>query len=172
MFKLGTPEGVIYFRAKSQSICDTWVRALQTVVANFRNPVLLASLPPFDGGIATQTRRMSIAIAINRMHGGGRRATEDRVALGGTGRRGSRRHALLVPTAAALPGAAPVKTHGRLAIRVMSASNLLGKDRGGTSDPYCIVRIDGYDERTPVFPLTCEPEWNHDFDFAFSRSIM
>ena len=50
---------------------------------------------------------------------------------------------------------------GRLTVRVDSASGLLAKDKGGTSDPFCTVKPGGFKkQKTKVIKKTLDAEWS------------
>lgn len=64
------------------------------------------------------------------------------------------------------------RNSGVLRLRIIAATNLAGKDRGGTSsDPYCMVpKSDLMDTRgrpikTRVINKNLSPEWNEEFEF-------
>jgi serine/threonine protein kinase len=55
-----------------------------------------------------------------------------------------------------------------LKIQVVEASGLAGKDMGGTSDPYCILAIDGCKAKTKVKKKCLDPVWNEEFEFVIN----
>ena len=69
------------------------------------------------------------------------------------------------------PGRPSLKTHGMLNLTIVCATELIGKDRSGTSDPYCRINYDGYVVETGVQEATLNPAWNQKFDLPFHRSI-
>eukprot|EP01135_Chromosphaera_perkinsii_P004860 Nk52_evm6s301 gene=Nk52_evmTU6s301 len=57
---------------------------------------------------------------------------------------------------------------GVLKITVVQARNLTGKDKSGTSDPYCIVECNGEKMRTSTVSTSLNPSWREVCDFEFS----
>lgn len=161
-FKVTTTDTVIYFRAKSQSVCETWVQAIATVLANITSPAVLSGLPVFDGGAATRARSPSIHALLSAMTQG-RPAQKDSAALL------SSRHVASGHAHAAPPPVAPDKTHGTLVVKVLRGTELGGSER---SDPYCRISIDGYGVATHACAATSEPVWNQTFNIPFNRSIV
>jgi len=52
-------------------------------------------------------------------------------------------------------------------LRLVGASDLIAMDRGGTSDPYVVVRLDGGQKQTSsVVKKTLSPKWDQSFDFV------
>ena len=60
---------------------------------------------------------------------------------------------------AAVKGA-PVAT---LRLKIIKGQNLVARDVGGTSDPYCVARLAITENgvKTEVKPSTLNPEWNN-----------
>ena len=50
-------------------------------------------------------------------------------------------------------------------VRLVSASNLMAKDRGGTSDPFAILELAGTKHRSQTIMKTLNPTWNEAFAF-------
>ena len=50
-----------------------------------------------------------------------------------------------------------------LDIRVLRAEGLVAKDKGGTSDPFVELRLEGQTFKTKVQPRTLDPEWDEHF---------
>lgn len=165
VFKLCASGVVIYFRTKSQSICETWIRAIVSVVAAQASASSLARLQPFDGGLSTLTRSASMNAAITKLN---MRASSGHPALV---RRGSMFKADNPLKAVVDSGRPSLKTHGMLHLTIVCATDLIGKDRSGTSDPYCRINYDGYVVETGVQAATLNPAWNQTFDLPFHRSI-
>jgi hypothetical protein len=175
VFKLATPAGVLCFRAKSQSVCDTWMRAIQTCTAIVRDTEAIANLKAFDEGLATRMRRFSIAYALAQSGQGYRTSLPSAVGADGSRkpsftRAGSARRAAVVLPSQAETDASP-RSHGTLFLKVVRAAGLLGKDRSGLSDPYCRVHIDGYEVATSVVEKSNDPCWNQVFELPFNRNI-
>lgn len=176
VFKLATPTGTLYFRAKSQSVCDTWMRAIETCMApTLRDATVLATLKAFDEGVATRMRRFSIAYALAQSGQGYRTSVPS--TTGGDGARkpsitrggSTRRAAVVLPSQSEADVTS--RSHGTLYLKVVRAAGLLGKDRSGLSDPYCRVHIDGYEVTTAVVEKSNDPCWNQEFELPFNRSI-
>ena len=167
MFKICTSGVVIYFRTKSQSICETWIRAIVSVVAAQASAAALARLQPFDGGLSTLTRSVSMNAAIAKL------SVASRVPSGHPSltRRGSMFNADNPLKAVVDPGRPSLKTHGMLHLTIVCATELIGKDRSGTFDPYCRINYDGYVVETGVQDATLNPAWNQKFELPFHRSI-
>ena len=54
---------------------------------------------------------------------------------------------------------------GVLKVTVVQARNLTGKDKSGTSDPYCIVEFNGEKMRTSTVQTSLNPSWREVCDF-------
>ncbi|XJO72657.1 hypothetical protein BDV3_003749 [Batrachochytrium dendrobatidis] len=54
--------------------------------------------------------------------------------------------------------------------KVLSARDLLAKDRGGTSDPYVVVRLGDQQQKTPVINRSLNPVWNTEMVFTITTS--
>jgi phosphatidylserine decarboxylase len=52
---------------------------------------------------------------------------------------------------------------GQLIVEIMGGRNLAAKDKGGTSDPYCIIKIGDQERRTDIIYKTLNPEWFQEF---------
>ncbi|KAL6071210.1 RPS6 protein kinase [Balamuthia mandrillaris] len=52
-----------------------------------------------------------------------------------------------------------------LTVTAVEGSSLAAKDMGGTSDPYCILSVDGQKAKTKVKKKTLDPKWNETFTF-------
>ncbi len=55
---------------------------------------------------------------------------------------------------------------GALRVTLLHATGLLAQDRGGTSDPYAIVKLGSQSRKSTVRPKTCDPVWDEAFAFA------
>ncbi|KJE88621.1 phospholipase C-eta2 [Capsaspora owczarzaki ATCC 30864] len=61
--------------------------------------------------------------------------------------------------------------NGSLDIKVLNAKGVAAMDRGGTSDPYCIILVDGKEHaRTLSIPKTVDPVWNAEFDVKLEKA--
>lgn len=59
-----------------------------------------------------------------------------------------------------------------LFVQVVRAEHLPAADEGGTSDPYCIVRLGGgHSHRTPTMRHTCSPTWNETVMFSTAQLL-
>ncbi|KAL6043688.1 phosphatidylserine decarboxylase, partial [Balamuthia mandrillaris] len=57
-----------------------------------------------------------------------------------------------------------------LNVTIKEARNLAAKDRGGTSDPYCIITLGGKNQvKTKYIEKTLNPVWNEKFNFVATR---
>ena len=54
-----------------------------------------------------------------------------------------------------------------LAVKVVEAKNLKKADEN-SSDPYCVLKINGIEKKTRVIDCTLNPIWNHTFYFDIS----
>jgi Ca2+-dependent lipid-binding protein len=50
-----------------------------------------------------------------------------------------------------------------LTVHLIEARNLVPQDMSGTSDPYCILRIEDQEIKSKIQPNTLEPLWNEQF---------
>ena len=74
--------------------------------------------------------------------------------------------ALLDTAKALIPGTGhDAATKGRLEVHVISARDLMAKDRGGTSDPYVLLELGKEKHRTKTIKKTLNPSWDETFDF-------
>eukprot|EP01114_Cavostelium_apophysatum_P013939 TRINITY_DN3484_c0_g1_i3.p1 TRINITY_DN3484_c0_g1~~TRINITY_DN3484_c0_g1_i3.p1 ORF type:complete len:1230 (-),score=364.07 TRINITY_DN3484_c0_g1_i3:3410-7099(-) len=55
--------------------------------------------------------------------------------------------------------------YGILELKVLRAENIEAKDVGGTSDPYCIIKLHKQKQKTKSKKKTLSPVWNEDFIF-------
>lgn len=158
MFKITTTDGVIHLRAKSQTICDIWIRAISACVAHKDNLGTVESMPAFDGGLAFRNRRKSVSNALVMV-----KPVESSPAA-----------ATLSSAASPAPSRDVVteKSHGTLTLTIKSATDLLSKDRSGSADPYCRVYYDGYEVTTHACLNTLNPVWDKVFTLPFNRSIV
>lgn len=58
---------------------------------------------------------------------------------------------------------------GTLSVRIIQATNLKAKDRGGTSDPYVEVHVGAEVRRTKVVAKDLNPHWEETFEIPFTR---
>jgi len=54
---------------------------------------------------------------------------------------------------------------GFVTVTLISGRDLMGKNGGGTSDPFCIVEIDSQVHFSKVKKETCSPLWNETYTF-------
>ena len=76
----------------------------------------------------------------------------------------------LIPTRKRSQGRHPSKlgaaeTMGQLQVTVVNAQNVPAMDRGGNSDPYVEVTVNGSTQKTSVQKDTLKPTWNETFTF-------
>ena len=57
-------------------------------------------------------------------------------------------------------------------VRVESARNLVAADKGGTSDPYAKLKLDGHEYRTSTVKKTIDPVWDQEFAWRGKQSMM
>jgi hypothetical protein len=71
------------------------------------------------------------------------------------------------PSAASsmISGPPDLAANGSLEVRVVSASNLMAKDRGGTSDPFVSLELAGTKHRSQTIMQTLNPPWDERFAF-------
>ena len=62
-------------------------------------------------------------------------------------------------------GAPDLSKRGSLEVHVISAANLMAKDRGGTSDPYVLLELAGTKHRTKTIDKELNPSWDERFKF-------
>ncbi|KAJ3154639.1 hypothetical protein HDU89_007877 [Geranomyces variabilis] len=55
-----------------------------------------------------------------------------------------------------------------LRVGVLSARDLLAKDRRGTSDPFVVLKLGGQTFKTKVVSKNLSPTWNEEFDFVLT----
>ena len=60
---------------------------------------------------------------------------------------------------------ATVADSGFVTVTLASARDLMGKNNGGTSDPFCIIEIDSQVHFSKVKKETCNPVWNETHTF-------
>jgi Ca2+-dependent lipid-binding protein len=54
---------------------------------------------------------------------------------------------------------------GFVTITLVSGRNLMGKNSGGTSDPFCIIEVDSQMHFSNIKTATCDPSWNETYVF-------
>jgi hypothetical protein len=59
----------------------------------------------------------------------------------------------------------PPVDSGFVTITLVSGRNLMGKNSGGTSDPFCIVEVDSQVHFSNIKKATCDPSWNETYVF-------
>lgn len=93
--------------------------------------------------------------------------------------RGERCRVIDALTSVAAPGTLPLSPSSAatvpesscfLHIKILRACGLLGKDVGGTSDPYCEVTVGTQRSRTAVISKCLDPVWDQQFTFRYSRA--
>lgn len=57
------------------------------------------------------------------------------------------------------------EAQNRLLVHIKKAENLIAKDKGGTSDPFCQVHVGNETKKTEVKPKTLNPDWNQTLTF-------
>ncbi|KAI8821406.1 phosphatidylserine decarboxylase-domain-containing protein [Fimicolochytrium jonesii] len=55
-----------------------------------------------------------------------------------------------------------------LRVKVISARDLVAKDRRGTSDPFVVLKLGGQTCKTKVVSKNLNPTWNEEFDFVLT----
>ena len=58
------------------------------------------------------------------------------------------------------------QSYGTLRVTLLSASGLLAADKGGKSDPYVKLTLDGRTQKSAVVKKTLSPVWNADFEWT------
>eukprot|EP00002_Diphylleia_rotans_P001016 TRINITY_DN10556_c0_g1_i10.p1 TRINITY_DN10556_c0_g1~~TRINITY_DN10556_c0_g1_i10.p1 ORF type:complete len:1388 (+),score=278.91 TRINITY_DN10556_c0_g1_i10:174-4166(+) len=58
---------------------------------------------------------------------------------------------------------------GQILVHVIEAKGLLAMDPGGTSDPYCIIKVGKQTQKTKVIPKTLNPFWNEKLSFDVTQ---
>eukprot|EP00961_Rhodomonas_salina_P198990 2684117-Rhodomonas_salina.1 len=58
-----------------------------------------------------------------------------------------------------------------LEVVVHKAEGLVAKDRGGTSDPFCEVKLGKQRQKTKVKPKTLNPNWDETFLLDYGSNI-
>jgi Ca2+-dependent lipid-binding protein len=54
---------------------------------------------------------------------------------------------------------------GFVAVTLISGKSLMGKNSGGTSDPFCIIEVGSQVHFSSIKKETCEPSWNETYVF-------
>ncbi|KAI9207931.1 phosphatidylserine decarboxylase-domain-containing protein [Polychytrium aggregatum] len=65
----------------------------------------------------------------------------------------------------------PASPMSTLRIQIISGRNLMAKDRGGTSDPYAILKLGDQSHKTQVINKTVQPTWNASFDLIVTSVL-
>ena len=57
-------------------------------------------------------------------------------------------------------------------VRIESAAGLVAADKGGTSDPYAKLKLDGHEYKTKTLHKTIDPIWDQEFAWRGKQSVM